>query len=61
MSKKLTQEDKKILLKALSVLEVTIENWSNDYLDEVNKEYKNGSIIKAIDKVSMKIFREGKQ
>ena len=52
---KLTKADKKILIKALSNLEQTIFNWSENYLNDQNKEY-NGSILNVIDKVSTKII-----
>jgi len=55
---KLTKEDKKIIIKALSFLEQSIYNWSDDYLDSINKEYKEGSIMKAIDRISFKINTE---
>ena len=52
---KLTKTDKKILIKALNNLEQTIFNWSEDYLNDKNKEY-DGSILNAIDKVTTKII-----
>ena len=52
---KLTKTDKKILIKALNNLEQTIFNWSEDYLNDKNKEY-DGSIFNAIDKVTTKII-----
>ena len=55
---KLTKEDKKIIIKALSFLEQSIYNWSDDYLNSINKEYKEGGIIKAIDRISFKINTE---
>ena len=52
---KLTKADKKILIKALNNLEQTIFNWSENYLNDQNKEY-NGGILNVIDKVSTKII-----
>ena len=52
---KLTKTDKKILIKALNNLEQTIFNWSENYLNDKNKEY-DGSIFNAIDKVTTKII-----
>ena len=58
---KLTKEDKKIIIKALNYLEQSIYNWSDDYLESTNKEYKEGGIMKAIDRISSKINTEGKK
>lgn len=52
---RLTKEDKKLLIKALSNLEQSVYNWSDEYLDTINKEYK-GNILDAIDKVETKII-----
>jgi len=52
---KLTKTDKKILIKALNNLEQTIFNWSENYLNDQNKEY-DGSILNVIDKVATKII-----
>ena len=52
---KLTKQDKKLLIRALDNLEQSIYNWSDDYIDTVNKEY-NGKILDVIDKVANKII-----
>ena len=52
---RLTKEDKKLLIKALSNLEQNIYNWSDNYIDTENKKY-NGNILNAIDKVATKII-----
>jgi len=52
---KLTKQDKKILIRALDNLEQNIYNWSDNYIDTVNKEY-NGKILDVIDKVANKII-----
>ena len=52
---KLTKTDKKILLQALYNFEQTIFNWSNDYLEDQNKEY-NCNILNALDKITTKII-----
>jgi len=52
---RLTKEDKKLLIKALDNLEQSAYNWSDEYLDNINKEYK-GNILDAIDKVATKII-----
>ena len=52
---KLTKTDKKILLKALYNFEQTIFNWSNNYLEDQNKEY-DGNILNALDKITTKII-----
>ena len=52
---KLTKQDKKLLIRALDNLEQSIYNWSDNYIDTVNKEY-NGKILDVIDKVAYKII-----
>ena len=52
---KLTKEDKRLLIKALSNLEQSVYNWSDEYVDNINKEYKS-NILDAIDKLETKII-----
>ena len=52
---KLTKEDKKLLIKALSNLEQSAYNWSDEYVDTINKEYKS-NILDVIDKLVTKII-----
>ena len=52
---KLTKEDKRLLIKALSNLEQSVYNWSDEYVDTINKEYKS-NILDAIDKLETKII-----
>ena len=52
---KLTKEDKKLLIKALDNLEQSVYNWSDNYIDTMNKEY-GGKILDVIDRVATKII-----
>ena len=52
---KLTKEDKKLLITALSNLEQSVYNWSDEYVDTINKKYKS-NILDAIDKLETKII-----
>ena len=52
---KLTKEDKKLLIRALDNFEQSIYNWSDEYVDTINKEYKS-NILDAIDKLETKII-----